>query len=341
MKIKYWIPAISLLFVLNLLFIAGCSQATTKMTSSPVTTILTTPDVPTIAPSDAYNLIQKNIGNPNFVILDVRTVDEFNGEYITSAINIDFYSPQFKADVSKLDKNKQYLIYCRTGVRGAFAVQIMIGLGFKKIQNISGGITAWIQDGYPTSGLTTTGSTPAQPITTTPTTVPAQLLSGLQLRVSVNTTSLNSGEALQISVSEYNILATTNEVSSGKKWGVDGLTLGACPNVYVQPFGVAVFHGHYTAQNILQATPLDIFAPVACPNYIRSITGYIFLPNSINATVIPAACYLTPATPMSAIITVNGVYTQGNQLNPLDPGVYTIVAGDEWGTLDFLYVSVE
>jgi hypothetical protein len=52
-------------------------------------------------------------------------------------------------------------------------------------------------------------------------------------------------------------------------------------------------------------------------------------------------CYLTPATPMSANITVNGIYTRGNQLNPLIPGVYTIVAGDEWGNLEFLYIKVE
>ena len=70
------------------------------------------------------------------------------------------------------------------------------------------------------------------------------------------------------------------------------------------------------------------------------IIGYVFLPNSINAAVMPGGD-VSSATPMSADITVKGVYTEGNQLNPLDPGVYTIVAGDEWGTLEFLYVSVE
>ena len=337
---KYWVPVISSLFLLNVLLITGCSQTTTQTTSSPVTTIPTTPNVPTITAPDAYNLIQKNIGNPDFVILDVRTADEFNSGYIAGAINIDYYATEFKANIGKLDRNKQYLVYCRTGIRAAASVQIMLDLGFTQVQNLAGGITAWIQDGYPIRILTTTGSTPTQLITTTPTTKPAQLPNGLKLRVSVNTTNLNSGEALQISLSEYNTLATTNDVSSEKNWGVDGLTLGACPNVYVQPFGVAVFQGRYTAQNISQATSLDIFAPVDCPMYIRLITGYIFLPDSINAAVMPV-CYLTPATPMSANITVNGIYTRGNQLNPLIPGVYTIVAGDEWGNLEFLYIKVE
>ena len=184
------------------------------------------------------------------------------------------------------------------------------------------------------------GSTTIMPTTTEPTTTYVESSNGLQLQVSVNTTSLTPGEALQISVSEYNTLSTTNDVSAGKNWGVDGLTLGACPNLYVQPFGVAIFQGRYTAQNISHATSLNIFGMVACPMYIRLITGYVFLPNSTNAVVMPGGD-LTAGTPMSANTAVNGIYTQGTQLHLLVSGVYTIVAGDEWGTLDFLYVSIE
>ena len=245
---------ISLLFLFNVLLITGCSQVTTQTASSPVTTILHDTKCTNDYQLDAYNLIQKNKSNPDFIILDVRTTDEFNTGYIAGAINIDYYATDFKTNIGKLDRNRQYLVYCRTGIRAAASVQIMLDLGFKQVQNLAGGITAWIQDGYPISPSITT-----QPMTIMPTTTSAQLPKGLQLRVSVNTTSLKSGEALQISVSEYNTLATTNDISSEKNWGVDGLTLGACPNIYVQPFGVAVFQGRYTAQNISQATALNIF----------------------------------------------------------------------------------
>ena len=185
------------------------------------------------------------------------------------------------------------------------------------------------------NGAKTTESTTTGPITTTSALSP----NGLQLRVSVNVTSLTPGEVLQISLSEYNTLTTTNNVSAEKNWGVNGLTLGLAQISTVQPFGVAVFKGRYTAQNISQATPLRYFCQVACPMYIRLITGYVFLPNSINA----ASCLATiqTGTPMSADMTVNGIYTEGIQSNPLVPGPYTVVAGDEWGTLEFLYVSVE
>jgi len=63
---------------------------------------------------DAYTLIQKNKGNPDFVILDVRTPAEFADEHIENAINLDYYSETFRDDLNKLDKTKTYLIYCRT-----------------------------------------------------------------------------------------------------------------------------------------------------------------------------------------------------------------------------------
>jgi rhodanese-related sulfurtransferase len=327
-KMRHSLLSISLFFVSISVLIAGCSQIKTQTTSTSSTIPTTTANVPTITAPDAYNLIQQNLNNPNFIILDVRTADEFNSGHIAVAININYESQQFTADVSKLDKNKQYLVYCATGIRGAAATQIMMSFGFTDVQNMTGGITAWIQDGYPTVGLATA------------TTTSAQSENGLQLQVSVNASSLTSGKALQITLSEYNTLYTTNNVSAEKNWGIDGLTTGACPNISVLPFGVAVYQGQYTAQNVSKGTPLDIFAPVACPMYVRLINGYTFLPDSINAAVMPGGDLTTP-TPMLAKITVDGTYTQGTQLTPLVPGVYTIVAGDEWGMLEFLYISVK
>jgi rhodanese-related sulfurtransferase len=333
MKMKYWLPVISLFVVVNMVLITGCIQTTVQTTPTPSTTLTattTTSSVPTIDAPDAYNLIQRNINNPDFVILDVRTADEFNAGHIAGAINIDYTSAQFTADVSLLDKSKQYLVYCATGVRGAAATQIMVGLGFSNVENMAGGITAWIQDGFPTTA----------PAITTPSTTSTQSGNELQLQASVNTTTLTPGEALQINVSEYNTLSTTNNVAAGTHWGVSGLTIGACPNINVMPFGVAVFQGKYNAQNVSQGTPLELFAAVPCAQLIRLITGYDFLPNSSNAAIMPGGDLGSP-TPMSASESVNGTYAQGFQLTPFAAGTYTVVAGDEWGDLEFLYVSVE
>ena len=175
---------------------------------------------------------------------------------------------------------------------------------------------------------------------TTLTTTTAQSGNELQLRMSVNAVILTSGEPLQINVSEYNTLPMYNNVAAATNWGVNGLTIGACPNINVLPFGVAVFQGHYDAQNISQGTPLVLFEAVPCVQLIRLITGYDFLPDSNNAAIMPGGDLSSP-TPMSATETVKGTYSKGIQLTPLTSGMYTVVAGDEWGTLEFIYINVD
>lgn len=91
----------------------------------------------------AKALITKNKDNPNFVILDVRTPDEFKSGHLADAINIDFYGADFKTYLDQLDKNKTYLVYCRTGVRSTNSVNIMLSMKFTRLYNMTGGITAW------------------------------------------------------------------------------------------------------------------------------------------------------------------------------------------------------
>ena len=183
-----------------------------------------------------------------------------------------------------------------------------------------------------------TQTTTTTTMTTLTTTV--QSGNGLQLQVSVNAATLTPGEPLQINVGEYNTLSTNNNITAATNWGVNGLAIGACPNINVLPFGVAVFRGHYDARNISQGTPLVLFEAVPCVQLIRLITGYDFLPDSSNAAIMPGGDLASP-TPMSTTETVNGTYSNGIQLTPLTSGIYTVVAGDEWGTIEFLYINVE
>lgn len=72
------------------------------------------------------------------VILDVRTVAEFQQGHAQEAVNIDFYSPVFLDEIKKLDVNKKYHVYCRSGNRSGQAEGLMKQLGFKDVQNIGG-----------------------------------------------------------------------------------------------------------------------------------------------------------------------------------------------------------
>jgi rhodanese-related sulfurtransferase len=80
----------------------------------------------------------------NAVILDVRTPEEVEEGYIPDSINIDIYMGQkFLKEIEKLDKSRNYYVYCRTGNRSGQACSLMEGMGFKNAYNLIGGITEW------------------------------------------------------------------------------------------------------------------------------------------------------------------------------------------------------
>ncbi len=74
----------------------------------------------------------------NFVILDVRTAEEFSQSHVEGAVNIDFLKSDFKEKISKFDRNKIYKIYCRSGNRSGQALRVMQGMGFKDLENLGG-----------------------------------------------------------------------------------------------------------------------------------------------------------------------------------------------------------
>ncbi len=97
-----------------------------------------------VSVQEAKDLIDKK---PDIVILDVRTVAEFNDGHIAGAINIPV--EELSNRVSELNKGDELLVYCRTGNRSTTAVSILKEAGFTKIYHMHEGISVWIQEGYP------------------------------------------------------------------------------------------------------------------------------------------------------------------------------------------------
>lgn len=86
---------------------------------------------------------------PNIIVLDVRTPGEFAQGRLANAINIDFQSGYFAEEVSKLDKNATYAVYCRSGNRSGEAVKVMEELGFTDMYDMNGGVIDWAAAGKP------------------------------------------------------------------------------------------------------------------------------------------------------------------------------------------------
>lgn len=98
------------------------------------------------------NMIYERVDNATFktkmaednvVILDVRTPGETAQGTIEGAKLIDYRNPDFKQKIAKLDKDKTYLIYCRSGGRSSSAAKLMQELGFSKIYELKNGYSGW------------------------------------------------------------------------------------------------------------------------------------------------------------------------------------------------------
>ena len=77
-----------------------------------------------------------------YIILDVRTQEEFDEKHIPGAILIPDYEIKEKAPEMLTDKDQLLLVYCRSGRRSKEAAQALVELGYTNIKEF-GGIIDW------------------------------------------------------------------------------------------------------------------------------------------------------------------------------------------------------
>jgi hypothetical protein len=170
---------------------------------------------------------------------------------------------------------------------------------------------------------------------------------GLELSLSLNRSTYHPGEEVAITVDEKNTLSTPNSVITDDKWLVNGLGVGPC-GVLNYPFGIAIFQGNYTAANISIATPLQIYQPGTynCPMILASISSYVFQPLSDSAAVFQmseSTAVFTMEMNTEFEPAPTGYWANNNigaTFTDFEPGVYTVVGGDEWGTLVIAHFMV-
>lgn len=90
------------------------------------------------------NDFEKLIKNDKTVqLVDVRTPSEVANGYIEKAANINIADADFQAKMSQLNKTRPVAVYCGVGGRSGKAATILKQLGFTKIYDLEGGMTAW------------------------------------------------------------------------------------------------------------------------------------------------------------------------------------------------------
>ena len=78
----------------------------------------------------------------NYIILDVRTTEEFAEKHIPNAINIPNETIGSEELAELPDKNQLILVYCRSGNRSKQASEKLVALGYTNIYEF-GGINNW------------------------------------------------------------------------------------------------------------------------------------------------------------------------------------------------------
>jgi rhodanese-related sulfurtransferase len=101
-----------------------------------------------VSAKEAAALINNHNGDKDFAILDIRTPGEFQSGHIPKSILIDFYSKSFVDQLARLDKEKTFLIYCRTGNRSTKSLEIFKKLKFQTVYHMASGISAWQSEGF-------------------------------------------------------------------------------------------------------------------------------------------------------------------------------------------------
>jgi len=101
-------------------------------------------EIKVISPEEMQTLLELD----DVQIVDVRTPEEYKDGFIDNSQNIDFKSPTFDEDITRLDKTKPVILYCKSGVRSAKCSKKLKDAGFVKIYDLDGGITKWKFKGH-------------------------------------------------------------------------------------------------------------------------------------------------------------------------------------------------
>jgi phage shock protein E len=131
-----------LLTLLTLALVALFAVAACDSTSDTATEA---PGAHKVSAADAVALIESE--NPP-VVIDVRTPEEYASGHVAGAINMDVNGADFSSQISELDPDQQYLVYCRSGNRSAQAAAQMEAAGIADIAD-GGGLSDLVSAGAP------------------------------------------------------------------------------------------------------------------------------------------------------------------------------------------------
>ena len=84
--------------------------------------------------------------NQDIYLIDVREKEEYKAGHIEKAHSLPLN--QISSQLDKLSKNKEIIIYSKTGSESKLACQYLTGKKFGNVRELAGGFEAWVEAGY-------------------------------------------------------------------------------------------------------------------------------------------------------------------------------------------------
>jgi rhodanese-related sulfurtransferase len=133
---------IILLIVIQSILLNGCANQTQNQDAQ--ASLLTHEAVKNYEIS--ANEVAKKLNNQeNFILIDVRTPEEYEEKHLNNSILIPLQN--LESDLmdsnNKFKKDDEIIVYCRSGHRSAEAYLIFKNLGFQNVKSMAGGIIEW------------------------------------------------------------------------------------------------------------------------------------------------------------------------------------------------------
>lgn len=128
-----------ILLIISLSLFSGCSMDKNNEVTTTTDTTTNSLSYEQISGEEAKKIMDSENG---YIIIDVRTDEEFNEGHIKGAMLIPEYEIRDRAETELPDKDQLILVYCRSGRRSKIAAQTLVDLGYTNVKEF-GGIIDW------------------------------------------------------------------------------------------------------------------------------------------------------------------------------------------------------
>ena len=103
---------------------------------------------PVLVPISQEALLERQQkGDEGTYVLDVRSPEEYASGHVPGAVNIPY--DQIAARMAEVSKDKDVVLYCKSGRRAGIAAEALAGQGYTRLQHLEGDIVAWVDKGRP------------------------------------------------------------------------------------------------------------------------------------------------------------------------------------------------